>query len=415
MSFSHDAVLADPLPDLESIDSLDDLPESFARLLVAVRRQLHMYPELGSEEVETSRFLRNMLARHGLDVRGPLAGTGLYVDVEGPHKGPCIGYRADIDALPIQETSQTSYTSQNPGVAHLCGHDAHAAVGVGVALLLHAMRDDLRGTVRVFFQPNEEGTPSGAPLMIRDGVLDGLEAVYAIHADPSLAVGKYGLIRGAATASADRFRIRVRTESTGHSARPHDTIDTIWVATQIATALYQLAGRVTDARDGAVLTICRFLGGEAYNVIPAEVELGGTLRCISIEGQATLRRYIVQLAQQTAAVYGASAEVDYEEGSPPVVNDPKLIRHIGETARALYGRSALYAIPRPSMGAEDFAHYLTQVPGALIRAGISSSPQTSFRLHDSKFDIDERMLAPTARLMATVLARHLEQNPLSPS
>ena len=412
MSFSYDAVLAEPFPDLDPIVSLDDLPESFARLLVAVRRHLHKHPEVGFEEFETSRFLRETLEQYGLEVHGPVAETGLYTDVRGAHDGPHVGYRADIDALPIQEANQVSYASQHPGVAHLCGHDAHATVGVGVALLLHALRDRLHGAVRVFFQPNEEGTPSGAPLMIRDGVLDGLEAVYAIHADPTLAAGKYGLIRGAATASADRFRIRVRTDSTGHSARPHDTVDTIWVATQIATALYQLTGRVTDARNGAILTLCRFHGGEAYNVIPAEVELGGTLRCVSADGRATLRRYIVQIAQQTSALYGASADVDYDDGAPPVINDTTLVRHLGETVRALYGRSAVYAIPRPSMGAEDFAHYLKQVPGALVRVGTSSSPQTSFPLHDTKFDIDERVLAPTARLMAAVLMRHGERGVL---
>ena len=407
-----DVVLAEPLSDLEPIASLDDLPESFGKLLVAVRRHLHKHPEVGFEEFETSRFLRDVLTQRGLDVQGPVAGTGLYVDIEGTHEGPMVGYRADIDALPIQEANPVSYASQHPGVAHLCGHDAHTAVGVGVALLLDALREALHGTVRVFFQPNEEGTPSGAPLMIRDGVLDGLEAAYAIHVDPALAAGKYGLIRGAATASADRFRVRVRAGSTGHSARPHETADTIWIATQIALALYPLAGRVTDARNSAVLTICRFHGGEAYNVIPEEVELGGTLRCVLAEDQVTLRRYIVQVAEQTAALYGASAQIDYDDGAPPVVNDPVLVRHLGETIQALYGRSAKYLVPRPSMGAEDFAHYLKHIPGALLRVGTSASPQTSFPLHDAKFDLAEDILAPTARLMAATLMRHTEQRPL---
>ena len=407
-----DVLLAEPLSDLEPIASLDHLPESFGKLLVAVRRHLHKHPEVGFEEFQTSRFLRDVLTQHGLDVRGPVAGTGLYVDIEGAHAGPMVGYRADIDALPIQEVNAVSYASKHPGVAHLCGHDAHTAVGVGVALLLNALRDELHGTVRVFFQPNEEGTPSGAPLMIRDGVLEGLEAAYAIHVDPTVAAGKYGLIRGAATASADRFRVRVRAESTGHSARPHETADTIWIATQIALALYPLAGRVTDVRDSAVLTICRFHGGEAYNVIPEEVELGGTLRCVEAEAQAKLRRYVVQVAEQTAALYGATAQVDYDDGAPPVINDPVLVRHLGETVQALYGRSAKYAVPRPSMGAEDFAHYLKHIPGALLRVGTSASPQTSFPLHDAKFDLDEDVLAPTARLMAAVLMRHTERRVL---
>ena len=161
-----------------------------------------------------------------------------------------------------------------------------------------------------------------------------------------------------------------------------------------------------------MLTICRFHGGEAYNVIPEEVELGGTLRCVLAEDQVTLRRYIVQVAEQTAALYGASAQVDYDDGAPPVVNDPVLVRHLGETIQALYGRSAKYLVPRPSMGAEDFAHYLKHIPGALLRVGTSASPQTSFPLHDAKFDLAEDILAPTARLMAATLMRHTEQRPL---
>ena len=201
--------------------------QSLAQVLVGVRRHLHRHPELGMEEHDTARFIRQTLEAYGLDVHGPIAGTGLYVDIEGEPPGGTVGYRADIDALPTQDQKRVPYRSQVPDVAHLCGHDAHTAIAIGVALVLHARRDDLHGRVRVFFQPNEEGLPSGAPLMIRAGILEGLDAVYAVHADPTLDVGRYGLIEGPATASSDRFEVKVRQEGTGHSARPHEGADTV--------------------------------------------------------------------------------------------------------------------------------------------------------------------------------------------
>lgn len=392
-----------------------DAPASneFQSFLVDIRRHLHRYPELGFEEHRTSAFIRRVLEEHGLEVNGPIAGTGIYVDITGDHDGPFVGYRADIDALPTADAKAADYASTCAGVAHLCGHDAHTAIAIGTAVLLDALRDRLRGSVRVFFQPNEEGTPGGAAAMIRDGVLDGLEAVYAIHVDPSLEVGKYGLLSGPVTAATDQFRIRIKGRSTGHSARPQETTDTIWVAVQISNVMYQIVGRITDVRNPAVLTICRFRGGDAYNVIPAEVEFGGTLRSTVAEDRLALMSRIKRIATDVAAANDASAEVDFDYGSPPVLNDPRIIEHLETTIRAQLGDGAVFHVPRASMGAEDFAHYVAVVPGALLRVGTFSGPQTSFPLHDAHFDIDERALASTAALLAQALSGHLEKRILS--
>lgn len=387
--------------------------EEFQRFLVRIRRNLHRHPEIGFEEHRTSGFIRRVLEEHGLDVQGPIAETGLYVDIDGGTSGPAIGYRADMDALPIADAKSTDYASSSPGVAHLCGHDVHSTVAVGVAILLHRMRSRLAGRVRVFFQPNEEGTPGGATAMIRDGVLDDLEAVYAIHVDPTLDVGRFGLLSGPITASSDRFRIRIRSRSTGHSARPHESADTMWIAVQISNALYQLSGRITDARNPSVLTICRFHGGDAYNVIPAEVEFGGTLRSASTDDRQTLVRRIEHVATEVASVNGARAHVDFQYGSPAVVNDERIVDHLEETIRRVFDGDAVYNVPQPSMGAEDFAHYVARIPGALLRVGTFSGPRTSFPLHDAHFDIDERALAPTAHLMAEALSSHLERRLLA--
>jgi amidohydrolase len=389
--------------------------DEFNRFLVAIRRNLHRHPELGFEEHRTSAFIRTVLEEHGFKVHGPIAQTGLFVDIEGGRPGPKVGYRADIDALPTQDAKSSAYASANAGVAHLCGHDVHTTIALGAAFLLRAMQSEISGTVRIFFQPNEEGSPGGASSMIRAGVLEGLEAVYAAHVDPSLEVGMYGLIVGPVTAATDQFRVEIRSRSTGHSARPHEAPDTMWVAIQICNSVYQLVGRVTDARNPAVLTVCRFRGGEAYNVIPSSVEFGGTLRTTVEEDRETLIQRIKRLATDVAVQSGTSVDVEFVNGSPPVDNNGTLIAHLESTIRDLFGDGAIFHVPRPSMAAEDFAHYLKHVPGALLRVGTFSGPKSSFPLHDAHFDIDERAIAPTAMLFARVLHGHLEKRILSGS
>ena len=358
-------------------------------------------------EHDTARFIRQTLEAYGLDVHGPIAGTGLYVDIEGEAPGGTVGYRADIDALPTQDQKRVPYRSQVPNVAHLCGHDAHTAIAIGVALVLQDNRSDLRGRARIFFQPNEEGLPSGAPLMIRAGILEGLDAVYAVHVDPTLDVGRYGLITGPATASSDRFEVKIRQEGTGHSARPHEGVDTVWVASQLMNQFYQAAGRVTDARDASVLTVTMLDGSEAHNVIPEQASLGGTLRTVSPDDREAIRSHMRQSAERLAGLHGAHIELDFEDGSPPVINDEAAIENVEATIQDAFGDQAIYNIDRASMGGEDFAHYLKHVPGAFVRVGTASGPETSYPLHHHRFDIDETPLAPTARLMGRTLMNHL--------
>lgn len=399
-----------------TLDATDDFranpkePEQLARLLIRVRRHLHQHPELGLHEFKTSRFIRAVLETHGLKVTGPLAETGLFVDIKGDHPGPTVAYRADIDALPIQDQKGASYASKRKNVAHLCGHDAHTSIAIGVAVFLDHHRDQIHGTVRVFFQPNEEGIPSGAPLMIRDGVLDGVSGVMASHVDPTLEAGRYGLVTGAVTASADRFRIRVIAGSTGHSARPHQATDPIWIANQIMSDLYQMLGRISDPRKPAVIVICRMHAGEAYNVIPDEAEFGGTFRCTDNDDREIFKSRIEQTAKYVGEGHGARVEVDFDLGSPPVVNDARWVSTVRSVLEEEHGPDSIFNIPVPSMGAEDFAHYLSHVPGMLLRVGTCNSPETAFVLHDSRFDIDEQVLAPTAMMISRSLVRYLKSD-----
>lgn len=400
---------------LPPLSDLVDDPDALERRLVGARRHLHRHPETGFEEHETAAFIRKRLEEMDLDVVGPLAKTGLYADIEGEHAGPTVAFRADMDALPIHDAKDVPYRSERDGIAHLCGHDAHTTIALGIADLVRRVRDRLHGTVRIFFQPNEESMPSGAPAMIRDGVLEDVEAVYAVHVDPTLDVGRFGLIAGAMTASADIFDASVNVKTTGHSARPHEGPDTVWIAHQIVQAFYQLTGRVTDPRKASVLTVCKMQGGDAFNVIPSTASIGGTVRCTDREERAFLRERMHQIVQHTCALHGARGVIDFHEGPPPVMNDPKVIDHLRRTIHLVFDAEAIHEIARPSMGGEDFAHYLEQVPGALIRVGTRSSHRTAYPLHDAHFDLDESALTPASYLMTQVLLSHLVEQPAATS
>jgi amidohydrolase len=391
------------------LDLMSSVHQDLTNLLRTVRRHLHANPELGFQEHKTSRYIREVLQLEGVRGTEEIAGTGLFVDIHGAHPGPMVAYRADIDALEAEDRKDVPYRSNTYRAAHLCGHDAHTAIAIGVAVILNGLKSHLHGSVRVFFQPNEEGVPSGAPVMIDNGVLKDVTAVYASHVDPTLEVGKFGLIAGPATASADRFLITVSSETSGHSARPHQTIDTVWVATQIATQLYQLVGRISDARNSAILTLCRFNGGHAFNVIPAEVEFGGTLRCIDDSERERLKNEILRIVSEMGEMYRADIRAEYSDGAPAVINHPGLVKGVATTISELFGEQAIVQVPVPSMGAEDFAFYLKYIPGMLLRVGTASSPDTAHPLHDSRFDIDEESLAPAAQLMACVLISHLKE------
>lgn len=368
-----------------------------------------MYPEVGFTEYNTSAFIKSTLESHGLDPIS-IASTGVYVDIAGDMEGPTIAYRADIDALPSDDNIIAPYASRNEGIGHLCGHDVHTTVAIGVAILLSRLRSYIKGTVRVFFQPNEEGMPSGAPEMMKEGILEGVEAAYAIHVDPLVATRHYGLLAGPITAAADRFDITVDARTSGHSARPHATVDTVWVATQIANALYQLSGRITDSRHPSIITICKFDAGKAHNVIPARVTFGGTLRTTDNEDRKLLKDRLIRTAIDIAELAGAEAHIDYHDGAPAVVNDPNLIANISSTISDIFGEDKKTYLDLPSMGAEDFAHYLQYVPGAMLRVGTNKDDNTAYPLHDSHFDVDEAAIAPATYLMANTLINHLADN-----
>lgn len=390
-----------PPPTLGS-DPLLSESEKLQGFLKQCRRHIHQHPEVGFEEVQTAKFVRSILQGSGFEIH-EAADTGAWVEITGEKPGPTVAYRADLDALPMQDAKCVDYASKTPGVAHLCGHDAHTTIAMGVALLTRHFRHRLHGTVRVFFQPNEEGVPSGAPMMIDAGALKDVKAVFGIHLDPSLELGRFGLIKGPVTATSDRFDLKIKGPRSLHSARPHTGVDAVWLAMQITQALYGLPGRFTDARVPIVLSICRLQGGVAYNVIPKEVEIGGSLRCGENEARAPFRERMEQVARQIAQAHGGDIELTWFEGAPAMFNNPELVERAEKTIANLHGPSAIHQIAKPSMGAEDFAYYQVATEGAMFRVGSCSGPDTAHPLHSTHFDLDESLLAPTAATMTQIL------------
>jgi len=379
--------------------------------LIHLRRTLHQHPETGWSEYKTSETLRGHVGENSMPTPADTAGTGFYVDIQGEHDGPLVAYRADMDALPIQDRKEKPYASKRTGLGHLCGHDVHSTIAYGVARLLHRHRHELHGTVRVFWQPAEEVTPSGAPMILKDGILDEIEAIYGIHCDPTLPSGCYSSRPGAETGSFDTFEVSVDTPSTSHSARPYEGKDTIWIANQIIQHFYQMIGRVTDVRKPAVISICTFHAGEALNVIPHHASFGGTVRTMNEQLRQQLREYMADITREIGRLNGVDARIRLGRGSPSVINNYQLYRFMRKLIGTQLGDEK-FLDREQSIGAEDFAYYTQRFPGLFMRVGTAHGPETSFPLHHSCFDVDESVIAPASALMAYALIRHLRDRVL---
>jgi amidohydrolase len=353
---------------------------------IRMRRDLHQHPELAWTERRTTYRVAEALRGLGLDPRVRADGTGLVVDVgEGP---PRVGFRADLDALAIQEENDAPYRSRLDGIMHACGHDAHSAIGVGVAAVLSRL-DDLPGAVRVLFQPAEEELPSGADVMLEEGAADGLESILAFHVDPSRPAGRLGLKSGPITSAADKISIRLHGPG-GHTSRPHQTVDLIQVAGRMVIDLPVRLRAEIDSRHQLVVVFGRIAGGGADNAIPTTVELGGTIRVPDPEVWRMLPKLVDQLTADIALPFGATVELGHSQGAPPVVNDVGVIDHVQSAIEDHLGPEAVEDTHQ-SMGSEDFSIYLEEVPGAMIRLG-SGRDDREADLHSATFDIDEDAL-----------------------
>ncbi len=363
--------------------SIVESSRAIAPAMVELRREIHRNPEVGWREHRTTRRVAEALVEMGLDPQIRSAGTGLTVDIGSGDTA--VGFRADLDALPITEISMADYASLVPGTMHACGHDVHVAVAVGIAGVL-AAQPELPGRVRIVFQPAEEQIPGGAVAMSAEGAIDGLAAIAAFHVDPSLPVGHVGLRHGGITGAADKVIIRLKGPG-GHTSRPHQTADLIYAAGRVATELPQLLRYGADPRETMAVVFGRIAGGGAENVIPTEVEMGGTIRLFNLDLWRELPKLVEQHVHDLVSPLGAALEIDYLRGSPPVVNDSGVVRAFDQATRQVCGDGCV-AVAHQSLGSEDFAWFLEALPGALIRLG-AGLPDRTVDLHSATFDVDE--------------------------
>jgi amidohydrolase len=367
--------------------------------IIELRRAIHMKPELGWFEVETTERVAAALEQFGVTPQVRESGLGAIADVGRGDNA--VGFRADLDALPIRELNEVPYKSTVDGVMHACGHDVHTAIGVGIAAVLTQL-GDIGGRVRFVFQPAEEKIPGGATELRAERVHEGLRCIIGFHVDPTLEPGKVGLRIGGITGASDRFRIHLSGPG-GHTSRPHQTVDLVYVAGRVITDLPEAIRQTIDPREPLALVFGSMAGGSAENVIPADVMIGGTARMFDHDLWRDMPKLIEKAVGDLVHPSGARFELDYYRGSPPTVNDEHVIHTVRAAVTDALGPDADVATHQ-SLGSEDFAWYLEDIPGALIRLGSGIRGRT-VDLHSATFDIDEAaietgVIAGVASLLA---------------
>jgi amidohydrolase len=381
--------------------SLEGRVVPFQSVLEDFRAQVHQDPELSREEHRTQRRLLRVLRRLGVPARPWGPGTAVTAVLAPRARGPALALRADMDALPVRERTSAPFRSRNSAM-HACGHDIHMAGLVGAAAVLRRCERNLKGPVRLIFQPAEEaGGEGGALPLIRQGILKDppVRTVFGLHVRPSLPLGRYAFRPGVAMASPDRFQIRVRGRG-GHAAYPHTAIDPIVAASAVVLGLQTLVSRRRDPVEPAVVSVCRIAGGNKDNIIPDEVELEGTVRTLHSRTRTRFHRDLRHLATEAARSFGARAEVRWDLGYPVLRNTEGLTLRLEEGFRRLFGPCRVQRLDHPWMGGEDFAYYLQRVPGTFLFLGTGDGSGGSRPLHSAEY-------LPSPRVITAAAAAHL--------
>ena len=357
--------------------------------IIKWRRDFHRYPELGFKEQRTSKVIGELLSSFGLSPQMNIGKTGVIADLSFGD-GPTIALRADMDALPMQETSGLDFASVNDGVMHACGHDGHMAMLLGAAKSLSEQSHKLHGTVRFIFQPAEEGA-GGARYMIEDGCLHNIDEIYGIHLWNYQPVGEVGIKEGPVLAAADMFDITIKGIG-GHGAAPQGTIDTVVIASHLIQAFQTIISRNTNPLESTVITIGKIQGGHNFNIISDEVKLSGTARAYTEENRQLIKTRMLEIISGIEKTFSAKISFDYEDGYPPTINHEKQTKNVLEASKKVVGDKA--KAPYLSMGGEDFAYYLKEKPGCFFFVGSAPNKNKLFETphHCSHFTMDEKAL-----------------------
>ena len=389
-----------------SINIKPEIEEIFKNI-IEWRRHIHTYPELGMELPETAKFVAEKLISWGIDVETEIGISGVIGDLKG-NSGPTIALRADMDALPIQETGDVPFKSVHDGVMHACGHDGHTAILLGAAKILSQKKKKLNGSVRFIFQPGEEGY-FGAKHMINDGCLNGVDEIYGIHLWNYQPYGEVGVKPGPILAAADKFTITIKGVG-GHGAAPQGTVDAIIVGSHLVSAFQTIVSRNTNPIESAVLTIGKFQSGNNFNVIADTAELIGTIRAYKEEVRELIINKMGDIISGTEKMFGAKIKMDYIKGYPPTVNSENTYEKLISSARKIVGENA--KPPYLSMGAEDFSYYANEIPGCFFFVGSSPSDREPMSVphHCSHFDIDERALLVGSSIFVQLIEDLMEMD-----
>jgi amidohydrolase len=381
---------------------LRQLAREAAPSAVELRRDLHRHPEIGWTERRSTYRVAEVLRSLGLDPQVRQDGVGLTVEIG--RGDSTVGFRADLDGLPVEEENAAPYRSQVPGVMHACGHDAHTAIAVGIAHVLTRL-PELPGSIRLVFQPAEEQLPSGAIAVCDEGATVGVRSFLAFHVDPALEAGRVGLRVGPITSASDKLSIELRGPG-GHTSRPHRTVDLINVAARVVTDLPVRLREVVDPRHTMVMVFGKIAGGTADNAIPTTVSMGGTVRVLDTDLWRSLPKLVDQALGEIVTPFGATATLDYHQGAPPVNNHRDVIESVREAAVETLGRDSVVPTHQ-SLGSEDFSWFIQDLPGAMIRLG-AALPDRTVDLHSATFDIDESAIETGVLVGTAALLRMLE-------